>query len=161
MPDRVWYKSLYWRIALGYIALLALLLLVQTGLSVWLMDRMWGRASRTPEQLAELVAQDLSAQLALAPQIDVDQHLRARYGAGYQPFVVVLAGDTRTFSNRPTAIPPSLGRDARLRLSGRDRDRGRGGPDGGRQPFAHYVDVMVNQSRAGVVAVPLGPPPLS
>ena len=41
MPDRVWYKSLYWRIALGYIALLALLLLVQTGLAVWLTNRMW------------------------------------------------------------------------------------------------------------------------
>ena len=164
MPDRVWYKSLYWRIALGYIALLALLLLVQTGLSVWLMDRMWGRASRTPEQLAELVAQDLSAQLALAPQIDVDQHLRDRYGAGYQPFVVVIMGDSRTFSNRISAVPPNLPRDARLRLAGRDPERGRlglKGSDGPRQPFAHYVDVVVNGVRTGVVAVPLGPPPLS
>ena len=73
MPERVWYRSLYWRIALGYIALLALLLLVQTGLSVWLTNRMWGRASRTPTQLAELVAQDLSAQLEQAPQTDVEQ----------------------------------------------------------------------------------------
>ena len=175
MPERVWYKSLYWRIALGYIALLALLLLVQTGLSVWLTNRMWGRASRTPEQLAELVAQDLSAQLAQAPQIDVDRHLRDTYGSGYQPFVVVLGGDPRTFSNRPTAVPGNLGRDARVRLVGHgpgrggggpDRggggpDRGGGGPDGKRQPFAHFVDVLVNGTRAGVVGVPLGPPPLS
>jgi len=161
MPDRVWYKSLYWRIALGYIALLAVLLLVQTGLSVWLTDRMWGRASRTPEQLAELVAQDLSTLLAQSPQADVDRYLRDKYGAGYQPFVVVFAGDTRTFSNRPTATPGNLGRDARGRLFGRGSDRGRSGGSGSRQPSAHFVDVTVNGTRAGVVAVPLGPPPLA
>src|SRR5260221_1849032 len=164
MPERVWYKSLYWRIALGYIALLALLLLVQTGLSVWLTNRMWGRASRTPEQLAQLVAQDLSTRLERSPDTDVERYLRDKYGAGYQPFAVVILGDARTFSNRPTAVPPNLGRDARLRLAGRDPERrplGGMGPDGPRQPFAHYVDVMVGGIRQGVVGVPLGPPPLA
>jgi signal transduction histidine kinase len=161
MPKRVWYKSLYWRIALGYIALLAVLLLVQTGLSVWLTNRMWGRASRTPEQLAALVAQDLATQLAHSPQPDVERYLRDKYGAGYQPFVVVLAGDPRTLSNRPTAIPMSLGREARWRLAGRDPERMHRGPDGPRPPFAHFADVRVHESRAGVVAVPLGPPPLA
>src|SRR6476660_3722963 len=108
MPERRWYRSLYWRIALGYIGLLAVLMLVQTGLAVWLTDRMWGRASRTPEQLAELVAADLSALLAQSPETDLDPYLRAKYGSGYQPFVVVIAGDTRTLSNRPTAIPGNL-----------------------------------------------------
>jgi two-component system OmpR family sensor kinase len=161
MPDRVWYRSLYWRIALGYIALLALLLLVQTGLAVWLTNRMWGRASRTPVQLSELVAQDLSVQLEQTPALDVEAHLRDRYGAGYQPFVVVLGGNPRVFSNRPTAIPPNLGRDARMRLAGRDPERGRGGGPGVRPPFAHFVDVVVNGVRVGVVAVPMGLPPLS
>jgi two-component system OmpR family sensor kinase len=160
MLERVWYRSLYWRIALGYIALLALLLLLQTGLSVWLTNRMWGRASRTPEHLAELVAQDLSTQLTQSPQTDVEKHLRDRYGSGYQPFVVVLGGDPRTFSNHPTAIPGNLARDARIRLI-RDPDRRRMGPEGGRPPFAHFVDLLVNGKRAGVVGVPLGPPPLS
>ena len=32
MPERVWYRSLYWRIALGYIALLAVVLVLQMGL---------------------------------------------------------------------------------------------------------------------------------
>ena len=107
MPERVWYRSLYWRIALGYIALLAVLMLVQTGLSVWVMDRMWGGSSRTPEQLAELVAQDLSAELAKSPQLDVEQHLRREYGTGYQPFGVMLRGDGRMLTNRPNATPPS------------------------------------------------------
>jgi signal transduction histidine kinase len=65
------------------------------------------------------------------------------------------------FSNRPTAVPRELGRDARMRLAGRDPDRIHRGPDGPRPPIAHFVDVLVNGTRMGVVAVPLGPPPLA
>src|SRR5687768_6461257 len=130
MPERVWYKSLYWRIALGYVALLAVLLLVQTGLSVWLTDRMWGRTSRTPEELAELVADDLGAVLTQAPQTDLKSYLVDRYGSGFRPFAVVLADDKQTFSNRPTAIPDNLGPDARRRLVGRGGFPGGGFPGG-------------------------------
>jgi len=63
MPERVWYRSLYWRIAMGYVALLAVLLVVQISLFVGLTNWMFGRATRTPAQLAEIVAQDLSVQL--------------------------------------------------------------------------------------------------
>ena len=161
-------------------------MLVQTGLSLWVMDRMWGGSSRTPEQLAELVAQDLSGRLAQSPQFDVEQHLRTQYGTGYQPFVVMLRGETRTLTNRPNAIPPNLGREARGRLMGRSGDwprggppdggrggppdsgrgggpdGGRGGPDGRRGgSSAQFAFITVNEERAGVVAVPSGLPPLS
>jgi signal transduction histidine kinase len=160
MPERVWYRSLYWRIAMGYVALIAVLLVVQTSLFVWLTNRMWGRASRTPVQLAELVAQDLSSQLGESPQMDVDGYLQRRYALGYQPFAVAIRNDPRILSNRPTAIPPNLGRDARVRLSGGDPEKGR--MRGGRPvPFAEYADVIVDGGRAGVVAVPRFPPPLS
>ena len=184
MPERRWYRSLYWRIALGYIALLAVLLLVQTGLAVWLMNRVWGEA-RMPAELADVVARDLSAWLSQNPSFDVEAHLRKEYGSGYQPFVVVIAGDPRTFSNR-SPVPPTLGRDARRRLESRfdgrrfderrfdDDERsenraddpGRGGGPGGRgrggrRAFALYSEIEVSGRRAGVVAVPGGPPPLS
>ncbi len=155
MHERVWYRSLYWRIALGYVALLAVLLVVQTGLAVWLTDRMWGRSSRTPGQLAELVAQDVSAQLAQTPPPDLERHLREQYGRGYQPFVVVLIGEDRTLSNRPTAVPPNLGRDTRIRLRG---DRGRGGD---RRASADFADIIVDGARRGIVAVPQARPPLN
>ena len=171
MPDRRWYRSLYWRIALGYIALLAVLLVVQTGLAVWLMDRIWGRAS-TPAELADTVARDLSARLALDAAFDVERHLRAEYGSGYQPFLVVMAGNPRPIANREP-VPPALGRDARRRLDQRDErrfderryeerrpdDAGRGG--GGRRSFALYGDIVVSGQRVGVVAVPGGAPPFS
>jgi signal transduction histidine kinase len=75
----------------------------------------------------------LSGELAQSPQLDVEHHLRTQYGSGYQPFIVMLRGDTRTLSNRPNAFPPNLGREARGRLMGRSGDWPRGGPpDGGR-----------------------------
>src|SRR5262249_28238607 len=155
------YRSLYWRIALGYIAMLALLLLVQTSLAVWMTGRVWGRASRTPAQLADLVAQDLAWQLEHgtgAP--DLNDYLLQKYGRGYQPFVVVLRGSEETFSNRPTVLPPNLGREARRVLFGAqnpefDRERfGRGGGGRGRRPFAEYADILVNGDVMGIVAVP-------
>jgi hypothetical protein len=88
MPERTWYRSLYWRIALGYVGLLAVLLAVQTGLVLQLSNRMWGRAVRTPAQLADVVAQDLSNQLRDQPEFDVETYLHQHYSTGYQPFAV-------------------------------------------------------------------------
>jgi signal transduction histidine kinase len=160
MPERRWYRSLYWRIAIGYVALLAVLLLLQTGLAIWLTDRVWGRASRTPAQLAETVAEDLAVQLTANPSFDIAAHLRDKYGYGYQPFIVVIDGDGRTFFNR-APLPPTLARDARRHLGQfggpfRDRD---GRMD--RRPWAEYSDIVVNGARIGTVAVPGTPPPLS
>ena len=45
MSDPVWYRSLYWRIAFGFIALLAILLLAQGLLYLWLTDRFVGRVA--------------------------------------------------------------------------------------------------------------------
>ena len=36
MPEAVWYRSLYWRIAMGFVALLAALLVIQAGVFIWL-----------------------------------------------------------------------------------------------------------------------------
>ena len=173
---RRWFRSLYWRIAIGYIALLAVLLLVQTGLAVWLIDRMWGRASHTPAELAEIVARDLGEKLAADPQFDAATYVRSQYGSGYQPFVVVLSRDRNVIINRDP-VPPNLPRDARRRLESdfaswppdgpppddgprRDgRGGGRGRPPFGR-PFSQYAEIVVNNTRAGIVAVPGVPPSL-
>jgi signal transduction histidine kinase len=158
-----WYRSLYWRIALGYIALLALLLIVQTSLAVWMAGRVWGRVSRTPAQLADQVAQELASELAQFPDLDMNQHLRQKYGRGYQPFAVVLRTSEQVFTNRGlNMIPPTLGGAARRALGGITMgepprfSRGGRGP----RPFAEYADIMVNGTIAGVVAVPSTPPPL-
>src|SRR4029079_12714950 len=62
--------------------------------------------------------------------------------------------------NRPTAIPPNLGGDARVRLHGGDPERGH--TRGGRPTnFAEYADILVDSESVGVVAVPRFPPPIT
>jgi signal transduction histidine kinase len=164
MPERTWYRSLYWRIALGYVGLLAVLLVVQMLLVLQLSNRMWGRAVRTPAQLADLVAQDLSNQLRDQPEFDVETYLHQHYSTGYQPFAVTMAGDRRigrTFTNRTLALLPiNLARDARRRLAGGDPEAGRVGPFGQHFHAAEYAEIVVTGQRVGVVAVPRDPPPL-
>ena len=59
MPDPVWYKSLYWRIAFGFVAMLGALLVAQVLVFVWLTDRVVGWAAQSPEELVSSVASDL------------------------------------------------------------------------------------------------------
>lgn len=160
MSRRLWYRSLYWRIAIGYVALLALVLAIQMGLFLWLTNRMWGTASRSPAQVAQLVADDLAAGLTQNPNLPLEPYLEQKYGTGFRPFIVLLR-DGRTASNRPSAVPPQLPRDARLRLlldNGQVAETGRLRAQA-RLRFAEYGDIMVGNARIGVVAVPEAAPP--
>lgn len=160
MSDPVWYRSLYWRIAFGFIALLAILLLAQGVLFLWLTDRFVGSSSRTPAQLAALVAAEVATELERHPELDVEQFVRNRFSHIYQPFLVMLR-DGRHGSNRPTALPPELGRalEARMRGGGPPRE-GFGRRGGARIPL-EFEPVVVRGEQTGVVAVPATPPPVS
>jgi signal transduction histidine kinase len=160
--ERVWYRSLYWRIAIGFIGFLALLLLVQALLFVWLAGRTAGAFPASSNQrLVNLIASDLRDQLEEDPDVDLGAHITAEFGRVVQPFVVVMA-DGRAFSNRPV-VPPLLARNLRNRLM-RFRENGvfpRGrrlpapGPEtgpGGRLD----APILVNGRLVGVVAVPGG-----
>ena len=58
MPESIWFRSLYWRIAIGFVAMLAVVLMLQA-LFLWLTGR-FAESNRTPQQLADEVARDLS-----------------------------------------------------------------------------------------------------
>ncbi len=136
MSDPVWYRSLYWRIAFGFIALLAILLLAQGVLFLWLTDRFVGSSARTPTQLANLVAAEVANGLEQHPGLDVEEFVRSRFSHIYQPFLVLLR-DGRRGSNRAAALPPEFGRVAMFRLRGEtgrgETGRGEGGrPEAGR-----------------------------
>src|SRR5690242_6560822 len=90
MSRRVWYSSLYWRIGVGFVALLAVLLLAQGTLFLWLTNGIWGSAYRTPSQLAGAAAQDVQAALTRTPNLSLDEYLTARYRRPVQPFAIVL-----------------------------------------------------------------------
>jgi two-component system OmpR family sensor kinase len=181
MSDPVWYRSLYWRIAFGFIAMLAVLLLVQGLLFLWMTDRMVGASpARTPIQLADHVAADVSAQLQEHPDLDLETYVREHFKHIFQPFLVGLH-DGRRGSNRPTGLPPNFDRSlyGRFRADrqppsfppgpapGEASQDEAGAPRTAANAGAHrpggvvFAPVAVNDAVVGYVAVPSGPPPVS
>ena len=137
MSDPVWYRSLYWKIAFGFIAMLAVLLLSQVLLFLWLTDRIFAATPRTPAQLATTVADEVGAEIQQHSDVDLEAFVRDRFSHIYQPFLVVLSNGQRA-SNRPNGLPPEFARSVQGRLRGemfggaRFGDPGRGsiGPGG-------------------------------
>jgi signal transduction histidine kinase len=116
MRERAWFRSLYWRIAAGFIVLLAAMLVVQAGLFVWLAVRTEGGESpRALRDVADLVARDLAEAVDVDPAVDLAVYARQRIDALHRPAVVLLAeGGIVAPANTP--VPPGLIRFARRRL---------------------------------------------
>ncbi len=130
MPEIAWYRSLYWRIALGFVALLAVMLAAQGVVFLWLT----GRAAellpgRSPAEYAQTIALDTALVLGEQPQTDLDEYLNGRYRTTYRPFVVVTR-DGRLVSSRRITPPFDLSRAALIRLVGGDAGPGRFGGGG-------------------------------
>lgn len=133
-----WYHSLYWRIAIGVIGCLALLLLVQGVLFVWLVGRLGAVPNQPPERFAQTVAFDVSQALGRDASLNIDKYLREEYSHDAQPFFVVLAGG-KTIAIAGT-FPEQMIEEAHGRLTairGREQQFGRGmfGRDRERGPF--------------------------
>jgi signal transduction histidine kinase len=108
MSDLRWYRSLYWRIALGLFAFLVLTLAAQAALVVWMIDETAGSMpARSPRRLAALVGSDLTVALATSPDLDLDHYVREQYGHVFQPFVVVMRDRPAAISNHD-AVPDEL-----------------------------------------------------
>ena len=124
MSRPAWFRSLYWRIALGFVGLLAALLLAQALLFLWLTGRIDDSPQgRTPQQLADFVARELSDALAIDPSLDLDAHVREQFADIKRPFAVAMRDGRRT-SNRPDALPrgfPGPGRGGPGRPGGADQ----------------------------------------
>lgn len=101
--SRRWFRSLYWRIAVGFIAVLALMLAVQGGLLLWLSSsRDEALPPRLLGDLATLVADELGAELDRTPGADAAALAEARFRDLGRPAALVLA-DGRVVSGD---VPP-------------------------------------------------------
>ena len=170
-----WYRSLYWRIAVGLVSFLALMLVAQSALFIWTSDRIAGSMPATsPRRLAVLVASDLSAALDTDPSIDIEDYVQDQYSNVLQPFIVLMR-DGREVANHPAGIPDDVRNALRIEMSrgelpargrvfvprrmSQDDDRRPGGPP----PFrlGEFAAVFVDGLPVGTVAVLLGRPPVS
>ena len=184
MSKLEWYRSLYWRIALGLIAFLALMLAAEGGIFLWMADRIAGSMpARSPRRLAELVASDLGTALTANRDLDLEVYLREQFGQVLQTFVVIMR-DGQIVTNHDD-VPPRLIEAVRAELElmqsiGPRRFGRRGGlreglgsddrlrrqsprglrPDGLPRPRrGEFAAIMVGGTPVGrVVVLPGGPP---
>jgi two-component system, OmpR family, sensor kinase len=147
-----WYRSLYVRIAIGFVVSLAAILVVQAMLFVWVASRSGPRVpGQPPERFAETVGLQIADAVAADPSVDIARYVRDEFGRDTHQVVVVMA-DGRVMTNggalpdtvvRPLreivdtwareGFRPGRGRfrpDGPPPLGGPDRPRGPGGPGG-------------------------------
>jgi signal transduction histidine kinase len=129
-----WYRSLYARAAVGSVAFLATMLVVQAVLFVWLVAQS-GRTlpGEPPARLAMNVATDLANALDANPNVNLAQYVKDQYAQYAHPFFVMLTDGTLIMSGSRT-FPEPLLRAARARIQRRglpDLDR----PEGPRPGF--------------------------
>jgi len=174
-------RSLYWRIALGFMLCLAAMLVVQAVLFVWVASRSGPTVlGQAPERFAQAVALDIAAELEREEGIDLPRYVREQHGGdAYQLFVVLTNG--QVISNGGDPIPEPLVAEARARLQARAEEGGRSGEgdrpgrdeqgplgssargrtrDRGAPGFrpARAVPIVVHGAVAGVVILPPRPP---
>src|SRR5262249_35979413 len=137
-----WHHSLYWRIAVGFVACLALLLLVQAMLFVWVVSRSSSIPNQPPDRFAQTVALDAGQALERDPALDLAQYLRQEYGRDSQPFFVLKRDGSSIEING--SFPDPLVHEARERFEALFRNRpfdsrnpdAQGRPFDGRNPDA-------------------------
>jgi len=141
MPKTVWYRSLYWRIGLGFVLFLAIIVAVQAAALVWLTSRIeYGPPSAAATRV---LADELSRELTKNPKLDIAQFFKQHYEE-HVPMVAVMR-DGRVVASNGVAPDDDLVTETQRRLEGAARAgvfgmRGRGpgpgpgfpngGPDG-------------------------------
>jgi signal transduction histidine kinase len=128
-----WYRSLYWRIAIGVVAFLAAMLVVQGVLFVWVVSQT-GRSlpGQSPGRLGMTVALDLANVLERGSQTDLAKYIRDQHEQYDHPFFVMMT-DGRLITSGSTSFPEPLIRMARARVERRvDRPPGPERPEGSR-----------------------------
>jgi two-component system sensor histidine kinase BaeS len=115
MPDAAarrpaWFRSLYWRIALGSMAVLAVLLLVQALVFLWMSGTIATTLlGQSPDRIAADAAEDVAGALKKDPSLDLEKFVRDRYGSLTQPLMVVLE-DGRAVRNHELPPPDGMRR---------------------------------------------------
>src|SRR5689334_4848654 len=110
----LWYKSLYWRIAIGFVLGLAAMLVVQAMLFVWIVPVSGPTVPTRPDRFAQTLATDLAEALQHDPAVDLEQFVRSQFGRTALPFLVLM-NDGRLVDNAGE-LSDVLTRAARSRL---------------------------------------------
>ena len=146
----IWYRTLYWRVALGTLGLIVVLLAAQAALVLWVV----GQADRSvlarpPAGLARLIAADLGAALEAEPTADPERLLRESFGRVPQNVILVFI-DGKVITNRQFQVPEGVVAAARRALT---LDRDDELPRQGRMRMRRFPALRVGGQLKGVVVV--------
>src|SRR5262245_1173224 len=120
-------RSLYWRIGLGFITFLAITLILQLGLFIWVAgETEGGMPERMGRDFAELVASEFESALARDPQLDLRAYAAQRINELHRPAAIIFPDGT-SVAPEGTEVPREM------RFPGPFRRRG-GGPPPGKGP---------------------------
>jgi signal transduction histidine kinase len=158
MSSTAWYRSLYWRTALGAFACLTGLLLAQAALFLWLAGRS-DRAflERSPPRVIRLVTLDMTTALEGDPSIDPGTYLRDQFQR--LPWhVFVVTPDGRVTKNSDFTLSDETVRAAQA-LFAETPFPGPGRPF--ERPRGRFGRVRVNGRIVAVVGLAPGEGPLT
>jgi signal transduction histidine kinase len=152
MATRSFARSLYWRIGLGFILFLAITLVLQVLLFIWVAgESEGGMPERMGRDFAELVASEFESALARDPQLDLRTYAQQRISELHRPAVIV-------FPDGSAVAPPGTPVPRNIRFPGPFRRRGGLGPErrGPRPPDGEPPPrTPFGQPRRGPVIAPI------
>lgn len=122
MPAR-WYRSLYWRIGLGFVFGLAAMLVAQGVLLVWIFPRFGPTVPAQPDRFARTMALELTEALEREPGLDVPDFVDTQFKNNALPFLVLMADGREAKNGGPFSEELRPAAQARLRR-GSDFPRG-------------------------------------
>ncbi len=104
-----WYRSLYWRIGLGFVLTLAAMMAVQGTVVIWLLSRGTEAPGPPPRAFARIVASDVAEALAADPALDLQAYLQQEYQRRLYPFFVVMSDGRAVSSDGRRPDPVAVG----------------------------------------------------
>jgi signal transduction histidine kinase len=144
-------RSLYWRIGFGFIFFLAITLVLQVALFIWVAgETEGGMPARMGRDFAELVASEFESALERDPKLDLRAYAERRIRELHRPAAIIFPDGT-------SIAPPGTEVPRGMRFPGPFRRRGGGGfggPPGGDRGRGGSGSPGVDGGSA-----PAGPPP--
>jgi len=124
MSTRSFARSLYWRIGLGFILFLAITLVLQVALFIYVAGTTeGGMPARMGRDFAELVAAEFEAALARDPQLDLRQYAEQRVNELHRPAAIIFP-DGSAVAPSGTQLPRNVRFPGPFRRRGLDGRRG-------------------------------------
>src|SRR5688572_2748564 len=108
MATRSFARSLYWRIGFGFILFLAITLVLQVALFIYVAgEREGGMPERMGRDFAELIAAEFEAELARDPQLDLRRYAERRVSELHRPAAIVFP-DGSAVAPAGTQVPRNI-----------------------------------------------------